>query len=55
LVGHIERGTEDGVVQGSDPRKIFCGTRDEVRGDWKRLHNEVLHDLQFLPDIRVIY
>jgi len=36
-------------------QKIFCGSRDEVRRDWKRLHNEVLHDLYFPPDIRVIY
>jgi hypothetical protein len=28
---------------------------DEVRGGWRRLHNEELHDVYFSPDIRVIY
>ena len=35
--------------------KIVWTTRDEVRGDWRRLHNEELHDLYISPDIRVIY
>ena len=26
-------------------RKIFGPTRDEVTGDWRRLHHEELHDL----------
>jgi hypothetical protein len=35
-------------------RKIFCPTRYEVRGDWRR-HKEELHDLYFSPCIQVIY
>jgi hypothetical protein len=35
--------------------KIVSTTRDEVRGDWRILHNEELHDLYISPDIRVIY
>jgi hypothetical protein len=36
-------------------QKMFWGTRDEVRGDWRRLHNEELHDLYFRPNIWMIF
>ena len=32
-------------------RKIFGAKRDEVTGDWRRLHNEELNDLNSLPNI----
>jgi hypothetical protein len=32
-------------------RKIFGLTRDEVTGEWRKLHNEELHDLYSLPTI----
>jgi hypothetical protein len=36
-------------------RKIFEPKRDEVTGDWKRLHNAELYDLYCSPKItRVI-
>ena len=36
-------------------RRIFGPRRDEVTGDWKRLHNEELNDLYCSPNIvRVI-
>jgi len=36
-------------------RRIFGPSRDEVTGDWRRLHNEELNDLYCSPDIvRVI-
>jgi hypothetical protein len=36
-------------------RKIFGPKRDEVTGEWRRLHNEVLYDLYSSPNIiRVI-
>jgi hypothetical protein len=36
-------------------RRIFGPKRDEVTGNWRKLHNEELHDLYSLPNImRVI-
>jgi hypothetical protein len=32
-------------------RRIFDPKRDEVTGDWRKLHNEVLHNLYSSPNI----
>jgi hypothetical protein len=32
-------------------RRIFGPKRDEVRGDWRKLHNEELHNLYSSPNI----
>jgi hypothetical protein len=32
-------------------RRIFGPKRDEVTGDWSKLHNEELHNLYSLPNI----
>jgi hypothetical protein len=32
-------------------RRIFGPERDEVTGDWRRLHNEELNDLYSSPKI----
>jgi hypothetical protein len=37
---------ENGVL-----RRVFGHTRDEVTGEWRKLHNEELNDLYSLPNI----
>jgi hypothetical protein len=32
-------------------RRIFGPKRDKVTGEWRKLHNEELHDLYSLPSI----
>jgi hypothetical protein len=32
-------------------RRIFGPKRDEVTGEWRKLHNEELHNLYFSPSI----
>ena len=32
-------------------RKIFGSKRDEVIGEWRKLHSEELNNLYFLPNI----
>ena len=32
-------------------RRIFCPKRDEVTGEWRKLHNEELNDLCCSPNI----
>ena len=32
-------------------RKVFGPKRDEVTGEWRKLHNEKLNDLYSLPNI----
>ena len=32
-------------------RRVFGPKRDEVTGEWRKLHNEELSDLYFLPNI----
>jgi hypothetical protein len=33
------------------PRRIFGPKSDEVTGDWRKMHNEELHNLYFSPNI----
>jgi hypothetical protein len=32
-------------------RRIFVPKRDEMTGEWRKLHNEELHNLYSSPDI----
>ena len=36
-------------------RRVFGPKRDEVIGEWRKLHNEVLSDLYSLPNIVRVY
>jgi hypothetical protein len=40
-----------GVFENRLLRRIFGPKRDEVTGEWKKLHNEDLHDLYSSPSI----
>jgi len=43
------------VFENSVLRRIFGSKRDEVTREWRKLHNEELHDLYYSPSIiRVI-
>jgi hypothetical protein len=40
-----------GVFENKALKKIFGPKRDEVTGEWRRLHNEELNDLYSSPNI----
>jgi hypothetical protein len=50
LVAHIEGGAGLGVFENRVLRRIFGPKRDEVRGEWRKLHNEELNDLYCSPN-----
>jgi hypothetical protein len=39
------------VFQNRMVRRIFGPRRDEVTGEWRKLHNEEVHDLYSSPSI----
>jgi hypothetical protein len=39
------------VFENRVPRRIFRPKRDEVKGEWRNLHNGELHKLYSLTDI----
>jgi hypothetical protein len=40
-----------GVSENRVLRRVFGHKRDEVTGEWRKLHNEELNDLYSLPNI----
>jgi len=55
LVTHTEGESRPRVFKNRVLRRIFGPERDDVTGEWGRLHNELLNDLYFSPNIiRVI-
>jgi hypothetical protein len=40
-----------GVFENRVLRRIFGPKRDEVTGEWRKLHNEELHDLYYSPSV----
>jgi hypothetical protein len=39
------------VFENREPRRIFGPKKDEVTGEWRRLHNEELNDQYLSPNI----
>jgi hypothetical protein len=39
------------VIENRVLRRIFGSKRDEVTGEWRKLHDEELHDLYSSPNI----
>jgi hypothetical protein len=40
-----------GVFVNRVPRRILGPKKDEITGDWRRMHNKQLHDLYISPAI----
>jgi hypothetical protein len=51
LVSHIREENRLRVFENRVLRRIFGPKRDEVTGEWVKLHNEKLHDLYSSPNI----
>ena len=51
LFAHMREGLSRRLFENMVLRGIFGLKRDEVKGEWRKLHNEVLNDLYCSPDI----
>jgi hypothetical protein len=50
----LREGRRSRVVENRVLRRIFVPEREEVVGDWRRLHNEELHNLYSSPNIIIV-
>ena len=51
MVADTEGRTEAEVFENRVLRRVFGPKRNEVTGEWKKLHNDELSDLYALPNI----
>jgi hypothetical protein len=51
LLAHIEGGTRLRVFENMVLRRVFGPKRDEVTGEWRRLHNEEVNNLYSSADV----
>jgi hypothetical protein len=51
LISHI-KGTNntDGVLENRVLRGMFGHKREDLTGDWRKLHKEELHNLHYSPN-----
>jgi hypothetical protein len=54
LVSDIKGEQRLRVFENRVLRRIFGPKRDEVMGEWRKLHDEELHGLYFSPSIIII-
>ena len=51
MVVKLEKGAAVRVFENKMLRKIFRAKRDEIIGEWRKLHNAELHALYSSPNI----
>jgi hypothetical protein len=51
VVSHTREKYRLRVFENGVLRRIFGPKRDEIAGEWRKLHNEELHNLYSSPDI----
>ena len=51
MVSHLQRGVEVKKFENKVPRMIFGTKRDEITGEWRKLHNAELNSLKCSTNI----